>query len=216
MISGIVNARLKVLFSLLFSLFLALAGCDKHGSAQPLSEFQTTPSTSSSPATFDACGLITKDEIQSIQGSPISDTKSSEKAEGAFRVSQCYYAATESNKSVSLAVTNSGPGKRSPKDFWKETFGRYAGEEKGRDGDKEKKESLREQAQGKEAEREAIPPKKVNGIGEEAYWVGDRVGGALYVLKKNVFIRISVGGPDNEETKMNKSKALAQKAIGRL
>jgi len=44
------------------------------------------------------------------------------------------------------------------------------------------------------------------------------VGGTLYVLKKekDVFMRISVGGADNEETKINKSKALAQKAIERL
>jgi len=202
------NIRPKALFSLLVSPLLAFAGCDRHGSAQPSSDSQTKESSASSPAKFDACKLITKDEIQSIQGSPINDTKSSENAEGAFRVSQCYYAATESSKSVSLAVTNSGPGKRSPKDFWKETFGGHS--------DKDKKESLREQAKGKETERESTPPKKIDGIGEEAYWLGNRVGGALYVLKKDVFIRISVGGPDNEETKINKSKALAQKAIGRL
>jgi hypothetical protein len=35
-------------------------------------------------------------------------------------------------------------------------------------------------------------------------------------LKKDVFIRVSVGGPDNEETKISKSKALAQKALQRL
>ena len=44
----------------------------------------------------------------------------------------------------------------------------------------------------------------------------NRFGGALYVLKKDSLIRISVGGLENEETKINKSKALAQKALQRL
>jgi hypothetical protein len=42
------------------------------------------------------------------------------------------------------------------------------------------------------------------------------VGGALYVLKKNSFIRISVGGPGNEDEKISKSKALARNALKRL
>ena len=65
-------------------------------------------------------------------------------------------------------------------------------------------------------EEKAAPPQKIDGLGDEAFWTGNRVGGALYVLKKDIFIRISIGGPDNEETKINKSKALAQKALERL
>ena len=53
-------------------------------------------------------------------------------------------------------------------------------------------------------------------IGEEAYWAPNRFGGVFYVLKGDAFISISVGGPDDEETKINKSKALAQKALQRL
>jgi len=166
----------------------------------------------------DACGLITREEIQAVQGSPVTDAKRSENSDGAFRVSQCYYATTESHKSVSLAVTQSGgAGKATPKAFWQKTFGPFSGEENERQGDKEKKENLREQTKGKEeGEHESTPPRKVDGIGEAAYWAANRVGGALYVLKGNVFIRISVGGPDNEETKISKSKTLAEKAINRL
>lgn len=215
--------RRKFFVPLLCSLLFGLAGCDKSATSQPSSDSQAKTSLPSSLGTaqvqpqFDACALIAKEEIQAIQESPVIDTKSSESSEGAFRVSQCYYAATESNKSVSVAVTqSSGAGKRSPKDFWQETFGRYTGEEKEREGDKGKRESLGEQERGKEEERESTPPKKIDGIGDAAYWSGNRVGGALYVLRKDVFIRISVGGPDNEETKINKSKALAEKALSRL
>ncbi len=44
------------------------------------------------------------------------------------------------------------PATRSPKDFWKERFGRYNGEEK--EGDKDKT------AQGNEEKEEAVPPKR--------------------------------------------------------
>ena len=87
---------------------------------------------------------------------------------------------------------------------------------KGREGDKEKRESLREQDRVRGEEEKSIPPKKIDGVGDEAFWIGNRVGGALYVLKKDAFIRISIGGPDNEESKIKKLKALAEKALPRL
>ena len=196
-------------------LLLASSGCRKPASTQSSSDSQSALSS----ANIDACTLITKEEIQAVQGSPITDAKSSENSDGAFRVSQCYFATAEPNKSVSLAVTQSeGAGKRSPRDFWNETFGPFKDGKKGseREGDKEKKESLREQSRGAKEESEAAPPKKIDGVGEEAFWTASRFGGALYVLKNDVFIRISVGGPDNEETKLTKSKALAAKALSRL
>jgi hypothetical protein len=67
-----------------------------------------------------------------------------------------------------------------------------------------------------EEEEKKNPPKKVDGVGDEAYWSGNRFGGALYVLKRNVILRISIGGPDDQETKIEKSKRLAEKALGRL
>ena len=174
------------------ALLLGFVGCKKN---------ETT-----SQANANACELLTKAEIQAIQGSAITETKASQHSEGSLRISQCYFAAEESNKSVSLVVTQADPdhpGSRTPKDFWKETFGRGSIEEKEHAGDKEEK------------EHEALPV-KIEGIGDEAYWVGTRVGGALYAIKKSAFIRISVGGPDSQEAKIGKSKKLAEKALERL
>ena len=206
----------KKFVSLLCSLPLALAGCERRATTQSITSAGQEPGQ----AGFDVCGLIQKEEIEAIQGSPIKETKSSARSDAGFRISQCFYTAAEFSKSVSLAVTQSDPrssAKRSPKDFWKKTFGRFEGEAKESEDDKEKKESLRDQARARgEEEETSVPPKKIDGIGEEAYWTGNRFGGALYVLRKDVFIRISVGGPDKEETKIEKSKALAQKALERL
>jgi len=168
----------------------------------------TSADQESNDARIDVCRLITNQEIEAIQGSPIKDTKSSARSGAGFRVSQCFYTAAEFSKSVSLAVTEKDPdhqAKRSPKDFWEETFGRY---------DNNRKESDRARSEGEE--RESIPPKKIEGIGEEAFWASNRFGGILYVLKGDTFISISLGGTDNEDTKIQKSKALAQKALQRL
>ena len=197
-------------------LLLDLAGCKKRETTQP------TPRISESGgAQFDVCALITKEEVQAVMGSPIKETKGSANSSQGYRLSQCYYSATEFSRSVGLAVTQSDASfapKRSVEDYWKTTFGRYEGEQKDKESeaDKEKKESLREQARAKGEEEEKVPPKKIDGIGEAAYWTANRVGGALYVLKGDAFIRISVGGADTQEAKIDKSKALAQKALDRL
>src|SRR5436190_5811994 len=101
------------------------------------------------------------------------------------------------------------PTTTSPKDFWKERFGRYSVDEKERDKDKEETER-------KEEKEESVPPKKIDGIGDEAFWASNRFGGVLYVLKDDAFISISLGGTDDKETKLKKSKAHAQQALQRL
>ena len=207
--------RPKIFLYLLCSLLFALGACHKRTTAQPYRSASAEPV----PAKFDVCGLITKEEIEAIEGSPVKETKSSARADGGFRVSQCFYTTVEFSRSVSLSITHSdsdSAAKGNPRDFWKQIFGRYEGATKEREGDQEKKESLREQERNKGEEEKSTPPKKIEGIGEDAYWTGNRFGGALYILKKDAFIRVSVGGPDKEEIKIDKSKALAEKALRRF
>jgi hypothetical protein len=208
--------------TLLCGVFVTFAGCHKRA-ATPLSqdsEKSTPANQDPNIAKVDVCGLIQNAEIEAIQGSPIKETKSSGRSNGGVHTAQCFYTAAEFSKSISLSVTLPDPGSsanRSIRDFWKQTFVRSeeAEKEKEREGDKEKKESLREQKREK-GEEEGAPLRKINGVGEDAYWSGNRVGGALYVLKKETFIRISVGGADDAETKIKKSRLLAEKALGRL
>ncbi len=171
-------------------------------------------SVSTQPTNIDACSLITNDEVQKIVDSPVKDTKPSANSDGSFRFSQCFYNTEIFNRSISLAVTERDPASataRDPKTLWKETFGRFEGSVVEQEGDEEKKKSLAD-----EDEEEGRPPKKIEGIGDGAWWTANRIGGALYVLKGNVMIRIGIGGPESEESKLDKSKALAAKAISRL
>src|SRR5206468_4732535 len=128
--------RWHVLVQLFCSVIGAPAGCKKRQTLAPVPR----SSQESNRAQIDVCGLITNREIEAIQGSPIKETKSSARSDAAFLVSQCFYTATEFSKSVSLAVMQRDldrPTRTSPKDCWMERFGRYSGEEKERDKDKE-------------------------------------------------------------------------------
>ena len=152
----------------------------------------------------DACNLLSKEEVESVQAAPVNETKSSEHSDEVFLVSQCFYTTAEFSKSVTLALVRSDPkqgSKRSPKDFWKEKFDPYENEE----------------PNANRAEKEQGPaPKKITGLGDEAFWISNRFGGILYILKGDAFISIGIGGTDDEEIKLEKSKALAKKALQRL
>ena len=106
---------------------------------------------------------------------------------------------------MNLAIVQRDPDHangRTPRDFWKEKFDPYENEEPQRDNSEEKE--------------KGPPPKKIGGLGDEAYWAGNRFGGTLYILKGDTFISIGLGGTDDQETKLEKSKLLAQKALQRL
>jgi hypothetical protein len=156
----------------------------------------------SNQSKLDPCALLTTKDIESVQGEALKETKGSSQAAGGLLGEQCYFALPTLSNSISLSVTQiaEGPDARSPKQFWDETFHR---------GEKAEKERG-------EKEEEARPPKKIDGVGDEAFWSGNRVGGALYVLKGDKFIRISVGGAGDEATKIAKSKKLAEMALKRL
>jgi hypothetical protein len=208
----------------LFLLPFVLAGCRGSGTSQKVTQpspMPTSPATQSTPQKtvtadssgvkpkVDACAMLTSKDIESIQSEPLQETKLSGTSAGGFNVSQCFFTLPTFTNSISLSVTQrgDGPGARDPKEFWRDTFHREKDLKKG--GEREK---------GREVEQEekSAPPKKITGIGEEAFWVGSRVAGALYVLKGHSYVRVSVGGPGDEKSKIGKSKMLAKKVINRL
>jgi hypothetical protein len=194
------------------------------GSPGPLAqngEPAATTAASTGKGKIDACALLTSPEIRSVQGEPLKETKASGSAEKGFLVSQCFFTLPTFNNSISLVVTQKGEGAggRDPKEFWEETFEKSEGDgEKERDK-KSAKEREKEKERGKgreEEEEEVAPAQKITGVGDEAFWTGSRVGGALYVLKGSTYLRISVGGAGDQQSKINKSKALARLALKRL
>ena len=230
--------RLPILF---FVSLLTIAGCNKTtpapaGIPQSTSETSASLSPSGGPAgvagispspgaaaetkpALDACALLTSKEIESVQGEATKETKLSGQSTGGFSISQCFFSLPTFTNSVSLLVAQrgGGAGAHDPKEFWRDTF--HEDKEKEREKEKEKdrgRKEDRDKKRGGEEEEEGAPPQKISGLGDEAYWTGSRVGGTLYVLKGNAYLRISIGGPADQDTKIKKSKALAQKALARL
>ena len=211
--------------------FILTSGCSKPttNQATPQSSAETAaaspvPNATLSPSAsrtekvkVDACSLLTSAEIEAVQGEPIKETKLSDQMSGEFVVTQCYYALPTLSNSISLTLTERSPeksGGQSVKEFWESTFGkdeRKSEQERKKDRDKEKNKT---RAQGEEEESAPLEP--VRGVGDEAFWSASRIGGALYVLKRDRYIRISVGGKGDAEAKLKKSKMLAQKALQRL
>jgi len=67
-----------------------------------------------------------------------------------------------------------------------------------------------------EHEAEGHPPREIKGLGDEAIWAGGKVSGSLYVRKRDVVLRVSVGGPFDEKQKLERAKKLAAKALKRM
>jgi hypothetical protein len=145
----------------------------------------------------DPCRLLTDVEVRAVQGHAPTQKIPSEQPAGSFRFTQCFYRTAELSSSVSVALgiplTDS---KRSgPRDYWQAQFKREEREE----SDEKKQE-----------------PRRLPGLGDEAFWVGDPVTGALYVLRGEVFLRVSVGGSPDQSQKIKRARTLAIYALKRL
>lgn len=211
--SPIHNLLIRILSCaiLLCGLLLTIAGCDKKETAPPSVENRPSVAPSNSPTTAepqDVCSLLTKEEIQSVQGSLIRESTGNVRADGGLRVAQCFYTAQDYSKSVVLSTTQTDFNQQNPKpnlkQLWDKTFHREF---------KSNKEEVDEKKSGgEEEEHEWPPPKKITGLGEEAFWSS----GSLYIFTKDSFIRIAIGGPESEETKIARLKTLAAKVIERF
>jgi hypothetical protein len=229
--NGLMPIRRQRLLSTLAVLLASLvAGCKEQSS-----QTQTLPpapaANSSSPAltinaapasnanasasnksTIDACKLLTGEEIKTVQRDTLKDITPTAPSGGAFIISQCFYATSQFVNSVSLTVTqqSSNTDAENIREFWKQRF-RSAGSH-----DRERERERDNRARALEEEEEGAPPERVKGLGEEAYSVGNAKFGALYVLKANKILRISVGGSHSQPERIQKMKSLAQYAINRL
>jgi hypothetical protein len=208
--------RLMSLIRVLLSgclLIVSPLGCSKARTPVHAQKTEASPGSPTEPRKDNShpCSLLTSEEIESVQGEPVKEAKSSSNTGRGFIVSQCYFALPTPVNSVNVAVTERGDGAqaRDPKEFWRETFHRAAESEEALERDKGK---------GREEEEEKkSPPQQIDGLGDEAYWLGAHISTALYVLKGDRFIRISVGGAVGDtSTKLEKSKKLAQFALKRL
>jgi len=218
------NTLCLVLISVL--LFLGCSRSQSFSNNQNVAKQSPEAQTASSPITatpatdahgkLDACSLLTTDEVKSVQGEAFKETKASGGSENGMVVSQCFFSLPTFANSVNLVVMQKGDGNgaRDPKEFFEKTF--TGSVESEREREREKRKEKKTENTREEEEKEGSAPQKIEGVGDEAFWTGNRVGGALYVLKHDSCIRVSVGGARDQKTKIEKSKALARLALKRL
>lgn len=131
-----------------------------------------------------------------MQGEVLQKTLPSERDYVYYFIAQCSYQLPTITNSVVVNVTTAKERGKSVKEFWKSTYA--------------------EGGRGKKPEEKESGQEKITGVGEDAYWETSGIAGALYVLKQDVILRISVGGASDIKTKLERSKTLAQKALARL
>ena len=201
-LSGIISTSRILLACWLLT--VTLIGCSKARTPVEARQPKATPGSPTLPgkANIDPCSLLTAEEIESVQGEPVKDTHSSSNTGRGFVVSQCFFMLPTSANSISLNLTQSSGGTdgRDPKELWRKSFHR----------DDELNETEKKDNQREEEEEKKAPPERITDLGDEAFWTGTPVGSALYVLKGDLFLRISVGGSGDPASKLAKSKTLAQ------
>jgi hypothetical protein len=162
----------------------------------------------------DACALLADADVRTVLGATVKERQPGTQEARGLLLSQCYVG-TGTPRSVSIAVagdTTSGGKTVTPRAFWREQF--HGRDEHASDRQDEKREAARK---GEKREQELVTDARpIGGLGDEAFWSGTRVAGALYVLRGNTFIRVSVGGISDEKTRIEKSRRLAVTALARL
>lgn len=204
---------LRFLFcGLLFSPASLIASQAPGGPAQKTKAGELPPAVKEE---IDACRLLTSAEVEAVQGEPVMETKPSVQPNGGMRMSQCLFRTATFAKSITVALVAPSPGNSSalaPSKLWRTQF--HPPEPK--DDDERSVHGQAPDKVGPEGEEDAPKPRHLDGLGEEAYWVGNGITGALYVLRGDVFLRISVGGVREESARIEKAKVLARDAIKRL
>jgi hypothetical protein len=212
----------KISFRLLLC-FFALAGAMFGTQSNPRRGSQEAKRESSPQKTGaelakhpkkDPCALLTTADVQAAQGDPVQETKLSAQPGTQLVISQCIFRTATPSKSISVALAS--PGSISPRAFWQKQF--RSGKSASAEEAKSEKElaSKKQDKQEKEEDDVSTRPRAIAGVGEQAFWVGGPMVGALYVLKGDTFLRISVGGVREESARIEKSVALARLALKRL
>ena len=140
-----------------------------------------------------ACQVLSARDVAAVQGARPKSTKLKETGTRELQVSQCFFALPRHSDSVSVDVMRGDT-----RAFWRKHF------------PDEQRASNKPRA---EREAHAI---HVAGVGDDAVWSGNRLAGALYAMKGETIVRVSVGGDAPQEQKIERAKKLATRALRRL
>ncbi len=207
------NYRYAVRTAICVFYLYAIASHAQQTYGAPGQKFGSSHAAIGARGSVDACQLLTSAEIEAVQGEPVKEAKPNVQPSGGMRISECLFHTSNFPKSVSVALAMRSVGKASaltPRKFWQRQF-------RGLDTQKDKTRGASRESEKPESKSgETGEARRIKGLGEDAYWVGSPIAGALYVLQGDKFVRISVGGVGEESVRIEKSKVLARAALKRL
>jgi hypothetical protein len=229
--------RTKTLTALACTLLLASLACaERRGGAADAAPSPPPRPAAATPTPSATCRLLSDADIREAQGEEPADAQGSEHFADGLSMSQCFYRLPTFAKSVGLEVSRAAPG--SPGDalgeFWRKRFSPEAIREREREQERREeserereKELERERKSGqvregghreeeREGEEEGGVPRRVPGVGDEAFWSGGEKNAALYVLTKNALVRVSVSSAGETDANIRKAAGLARKVLKRL
>jgi hypothetical protein len=163
----------------------------------------------------DACALVADADVRAVLGVTVKERRPGTQEARGLLLTQCYLG-TGTSQSVSIAVagqTKSGNKLVTPRAFWRDQFHARVEDAGDRRSDHHDAAENGGADRAQDVETAARP---IAGVGDEAFWSGSRVAGALYALRGNTFIRVSVGGIGDEADRIEKSRRLAIAALARL
>ncbi|HEX8502520.1 MAG TPA: hypothetical protein VF659_18200 [Pyrinomonadaceae bacterium] len=236
--------RLKTL-TLLLCVSVVAPACGARGGAQnanatrPAETPTPAPAAAASPPRSATCALLPDEDVREVQGEAPADAQGTEHLSGAVSMSQCFYRLPTFDRSFTLEVVRAAPNAPAGavKDYWRKRFhpeaieGRERARELKEEREREREKQLeRERAAGqvregghdeKEEEEggdeeEDERPRRVPGLGQEAYLTGGRRTHTLNVLKGDAVVRVGVSGPEDRDARQKKAAALAAKVLKRL
>ena len=136
-----------------------------------------------------ACQVLSARDVAAVQGARFKSAKLKESGTRELQVSQCFYAMPRLSDSVSVDLIRGDT-----RAFWKRHLQLVSNVHHDR----------------------APETIAVDGVGDAAVWSGTRLAGALYVLKGETIVRVSLGGDAPREQKIERAKKLAARALRRL
>ena len=162
------------------------------------------PAAASNDPYSDVCRLLSTTSIERAQGGSFASSKPTLHDDGNLTTAQCFYELKPSSRSVSLQlIARRAKDGLDPAQLWNNKF---HGKKSGSDGDEQDVE------EGKSKERRK-PPERLEGIGDEAFWVDTGRDSALYVLFDSKLLRLSLGGDAKQADKRKNAISLAQEVI---
>ncbi len=180
-----------LLLSCALGLLAVCGGCSRPETAAPVAAEEKIARPQ-----IHSCTLLTSAEIEAQQGEALQGVQETAR-DDALAISQCFFTLPTFTKSISLQVV-SGKSAGAARAKWQSMFAPEKLEVMEREGGAPKQ-----------------PPRRLDGIGDGAFWISGPAGG-IYALAGEHYLFLSVGGPDDEETKIQKSTALARNVLARL